>query len=152
MATQQPVMSPSDAPVDEVLDRVTGPRRAEADELVALFSEVSGEPPVVWAGRIIGFGEYEYRYASGHGGRAPRLAFAPGAAKHTIYMPEQFAERWPDVMSELGPHRASKVCLYLTRLTGVDRGALRTLLERCLTDADAQSVSYSGSGAGPAEH
>lgn len=143
MATQQPVMSPSDTPVEEVLDRATGARRAEADELVALCSEVSGDRPVVWAGRIIGFGEYEYRYASGHGGRAPRLAFAPGAAKHTIYMPEAFAERWPDLMAELGPHRASKVCLYLTRLTGVNRRALRALLERCLEDADAQAVSPS---------
>ncbi|MFC7765273.1 hypothetical protein [Leucobacter soli] len=64
-------MSPSDIPVDEVLDRATGPRRAEAEELLALHREVSGAAPVVWAGRIIGFGEYEYRYESGHGGRAP---------------------------------------------------------------------------------
>ncbi|MEV1131185.1 DUF1801 domain-containing protein [Agromyces sp. NPDC049794] len=123
-------MSPSDLPVAEVLDRVTGPRRAEADELLAMFGEISGEPPVVWAGRIIGFGAYDYRYESGRGGRSPRLAFAPDPTKHTIYLPEHFSERWPDLMSRLGPHRASKVCLYLTRLTGVDRGTLRELLER----------------------
>ncbi len=45
-----------------------------------MFTEISGEQPVVWAGRIIGFGTYQYRYASGHGGQAPLLAFAPGAA------------------------------------------------------------------------
>lgn len=78
MATAQPAMSPSDAPVEAVLDRATGPRRAEVDDLLALHAEVSGKPPVVWAGRILGFGEYEYRYESGHGGRAPELAFAPG--------------------------------------------------------------------------
>jgi len=32
-----------DLPVAEVLDRATGPRRAEVDELLALFSEISGE-------------------------------------------------------------------------------------------------------------
>jgi hypothetical protein len=37
-------------------------------------------------------------------------------------------------MDRLGSHRASKVCLYLTRLTGVDRSALRELLERSLAD------------------
>ncbi|GAA1055060.1 hypothetical protein GCM10017608_19120 [Agromyces luteolus] len=131
-------MSPSDLPVAEVLDRVTGPRRAEADELVAMFGEVSGEPPVVWAGRILGFGVYDYRYESGREGRSPRLAFAPGPTKHTIYMPEQFSERWPDLMSRLGPHRASKVCLYLTRLTGVDRSTLRELLERTLAETSSQ--------------
>jgi hypothetical protein len=134
MTAKQPAMSPSDAPVTEVLDRVTGPRRAEADELLAMFGDVSGEQPVVWAGRIIGFGEYEYRHDSGRAGRSPRLAFASGPTKHTIYLPLDFAERWPDLMSRLGPHRASKVCLYLTRLTGIDRGTLQELLERSLAD------------------
>jgi hypothetical protein len=134
VAAKQPAMSPSDLPVAEVLDRATGPRRAEADELLALLGEISGEQPVVWAGRVIGFGEFEYRYKSGRRGRAPRLAFAPGPAKHTIYFPSDFSERWPDLMARLGKHRASKVCLYLTRLTGVDRGALRMLLERSLAE------------------
>jgi hypothetical protein len=138
MAAKQPAMSPSDVSVAQVLDRVTGPRRAEADELLAMFGEISGEQPVVWAGRIIGFGEYEYRHESGRGGRSPLLAFAPGPTKHTIYLPENFSERWPDLMPGLGNSRASKVCLYLTRLTGVDRGALRTLLERSLAETRSE--------------
>jgi hypothetical protein len=140
MAEKQPAMSPSDTPVAEVLDRATGPRRAEADELLALLGEISGERPVVWAGRIIGFGEYEYRYESGRGGRSPLLAFAPGPAQNTVYLANGFSERWPDLMARLGKHRASKVCLYLTRLTGVDRSALRELLERSLAEARAEAV------------
>lgn len=88
----------------------------------------------MWAGRIIGFGEYRYRYESGHEGSAPLLAFAPGSAKHTIYLVSDFSERWPDLMVRLGQHRASKACLYLTRLTGVDRSALRKLLEHSLAE------------------
>lgn len=137
MPAEQPAMSPSDVPIGQVLDRASGPRRAEADELFALFSEISGEKPVVWAGRIIGFGEVEYRYESGRGGRTPLLAFAPGPRNHTIYLPEDFSERWPDLMAELGSYRASKVCLYLTRLTGVNRTALRTLLEYALAEAQS---------------
>lgn len=87
---------------------------------------------MVWAGKILGFGEYEYRYASGHSGRAPLLAFAPGPTKHTLYLVPAFAERWPELVAQLGPHKASKGCLYLTRLEGVDRGALRALLQRSL--------------------
>ena len=139
MAAKQPAMSPSDLPVTEVLDRATGPRRAEADELLAIFGEISGERPVVWAGRILGFGEFEYRYESGRGGRAPLLAFAPGPTKHTIYLVNDFSERWPDLVSRLGNHRVSKVCLYLTRLTGVDRAALRALLEHSLAEARLQA-------------
>lgn len=134
MAAKPPAMSPSDLPVAQVLDRATGPRRAEAEELLAMLGGISGETPVVWAGRIIGFGEYEYRYASGHSGRSPLLAFAPGPTKHTIYLVNDFSQRWPELLDRLGPHRSSKACLYLTRLSGVDRSALRELLEHSLAE------------------
>jgi len=137
MATKEPAMSPSDLPVSAVLDRATGNRRSEVDELLELLGEVSGEQPVVWAGRIVGFGEYEYRYETGHSGRSPLLAFAPGASKHTIYLAHDFADRWPDLLARLGPHTASKACLYLTRLTAVDRSALRELLEHTLAEAQS---------------
>mgnify|MGYP001380008775 CR=1 FL=1 len=137
MAAKEPAMSPSDLPVAEVLDRVTGPRRAEAEELVSLLGEVSGAEPVVWAGRIIGFGEYEYRYDSGHGGRAPLLGFATGSAKHTLYLANDFAERWPDLIATLGKHKASKACLYLTWLRDVDRDTLRAMLVRTMDETRA---------------
>lgn len=131
-------MSPSEMPVAGVLDRATGPRRAEAEELLDLHAQVTGERPVVWAGRIIGFGEVSYEYDSGHGGRMPLLAFAPGAARHTIYLESDFGQRRPDLLARLGTHRASKACLYLTRLTGVDRDALRELLEWSLAETRAR--------------
>lgn len=134
MAAKEPAMRPTGEPVTEVLDRVAGPRRAEADELLALHAEVSGAEAEVWAGRIIGFGAYEYSYESGHSGRAPELAFATGSAKHTLYLVSDFAERWPDLLERLGKHKVSKACLYLTRLTGVDRAALRELLEMSLAE------------------
>ncbi|EMQ97286.1 DUF1801 domain-containing protein [Paeniglutamicibacter gangotriensis] len=134
MAAKLPAMSPSDLPVAQVLDRATGPRRAEAEELLAMLGGISGETPVVWAGRIIGFGDYEYRYTSGHSGRSPLLAFAPGPTKHTIYLVNDFSQRWPELLDRLGPHRASKACLYLTRLSGVDRSALRELLVHSLAE------------------
>ena len=135
MATNKaPAMSPSDVSVTEVLDRVTGPRRAEADELLALHREVSGAEPVVWAGRIIGFGQFEYRYDTGHSGIAPPLGFASNSTKHTIYLSTGFAERWTDLLEQLGKHQASKACLYVTRLSNVDHGVLRQLLERSLAE------------------
>lgn len=134
MSTKPPTMRPTGEDVQSVLDRASGPRRGEVDELLQIHSDVTGEDPVVWAGRIIGFGEYEYRYDSGHGGRAPLLAFAPGAARHTIYLSTGFAERWPELLMRLGPHKASKACLYLTRLSHVDVTVLRELLELTLAD------------------
>ena len=124
-------MMPSDTRVEEALDRATGPRREELTELLDLFEEVAQRPPVVWADRIVGFGQYEYAYDSGREGIAPEIAFASGA-KHTLYLVEGFAERWPDLLDRLGPHRTSTACLYLTRLSAVDRDVLREILERSL--------------------
>ena len=141
MPTAEPAMSPSDASVAEVLDRATGPRRAEVDELLEMHREVSGEDPVVWAGRILGFGQLAYQYDSGREGIAPLLAFAPGPTKHTLYLANDFSERWPDLMEQLGSYRASKVCLYITRLSKVDRGVLRTMLERTLAESQVPPKS-----------
>ena len=122
---------PSDTRVEEALDRATGPRREEVTELLDLFEEVAQQPPVVWADRIVGFGQHEYTYDSGREGIAPEIAFASGA-KHTLYLVEGFAERWPDLLDRLGPHRTSTACLNLTRLSAVDRDVLREILERSL--------------------
>lgn len=135
MAPATPAMSPSDLPVAQVMDRVTGPRRAEADELLALFGDLTGQEPVVWAGKIIGFGQREYRYDSGHGGIMPKLAFATTDRHHTIYLASDFALRRPELLESLGPHRAGKACLYITRLSKVDVSVLRQLLRASLDEA-----------------
>lgn len=133
MASKAPAMSPSDLPVEVALDRASGARREEAALLQELFGTLTGHEPVVWAGRILGYGTHEYRYPSGHSGVAPELAFATGPREHTLYLTEDFAERWPDLLSRLGKHRASKVCLYLPQLANIDLDALTELLQRSLT-------------------
>ena len=72
---------PSDTSVDEALDRATGPRRGEVTELLELFEHVAQRPPVVWAERIVGFGQYAYAYDSGREGIAPEIAFASGSKR-----------------------------------------------------------------------
>lgn len=130
MAQRESAMRPTGEEVADVLDRAQGPRRTEADELVELLGEISGLQPVVWASRIIGFGEVAYRYESGHGGTMPVLAFSPAARQHTIYLTSDFDVRWPELTAQLGRYRSGTSCLYLTRLSHVDRNILRELLER----------------------
>lgn len=130
MAQRTPAMRPTGERVAEILDRAQGLRRAEADELVELLGEVSGEQPVVWASRTIGFGEVRYTYESGRSGVMPVLAFSPGPRQHTIYLTSDFEDHWPDLMERVGSYRRGTACLYLTRLENVDRDVLRELLVR----------------------
>ncbi len=59
-------------PVAEFLESVPDERRrADARRLCELMQKVTGEPPAMWGGGIVGFGRYHYRYASGHEGDAP---------------------------------------------------------------------------------
>ena len=68
---------PTDVPVEEFLATLDARRSAEGAELVALFREVTGAEPIMWGPSMIGFGQYAYRYASGHEGVWPRAAFSP---------------------------------------------------------------------------
>ena len=143
---KQPAMRPGDEPAEQVLARLAGTRRAEATELLAMHREVSGEEPIVWAGRIIGFGEVGYEYDSGHSGIMPELAFATGKAKHTVYLPSGFSTRWQDLLGQLGPHTASVGCLYITRLARVDLTVLRAVLERALAETRAGAEAQAAEG------
>lgn len=135
---KSPAMSPSSIPVDDVLSSLPERRQAEARELIEMMSAVTGETPVVWAGKIIGFGTYTYRYESGREGTAPLAAFAPTSRHQTIYLVGGFAERYPRLIQELaldptqtrGAPKFSTACLYLPRLDAVRADVLRTLVER----------------------
>lgn len=128
---------PTDVPVEDYLATVEDRRRREAETLIPIMRELTGEEPYMYGPSIIGFGISHYRYESGREGVAPVLAFSPRKSAVTVYLNEGF-ERHQDLLSELGRHRTSKVCLYLTRLDAVDLDVLRRLLERTLAEMKEQ--------------
>lgn len=107
-------------------------KRADALALIALMSEVSGEPPVLW-GTMVGFGQYHYRYETGHEGDSFLVGFAPRKAEFSIYLMGTYfpevAEKREALLARLGKHRMGKACLYVKRLSDVDVGVLRELAE-----------------------
>ena len=123
---------PETGNVDAFLAQVEDPvKRADSHRLVELMQEVSGEPPVLWGGNIVGFGSYHYTYASGHDGDACLIGFSPRKADFSIYLmgtPEGAAPR-DALLARLGKHRMGKGCLYIKRLDDIDIGVLRELAE-----------------------
>jgi hypothetical protein len=95
-----------------------------------LLQEITGEPPAMWAQSIVGFGQYHYRYASGHEGDAPLVSFAPRAQHLVLYLSAGLDDRYPKLLAQLGPHKTGKGCLYLKRLDDADPVSLRRLVER----------------------
>ncbi len=124
------------APFDRAgfLDGIADPlRREEADRLLTIFAEVTGYPPRLWGGSMVGFGRYAYRYDSGHSGESLATGFAPRKAELSVYILPGYAD-FGDILARLGPHRVGKACLYLKRLDRVDEGALRELIRAGLDD------------------
>jgi hypothetical protein len=120
---------PTDTPVADVVAALPDERkRQDAETLLALMQEITGQPPVMWGSGIIGFGTQHYRYDSGHSGDWPPIAFSPRKTAFTIYLIgglDPHEER----LTRLGKHTRSKGCLYIKRLSDVDIAVLREIVE-----------------------
>jgi hypothetical protein len=106
------------------------PRRTDVAALDALIREhAPGLEPVV-AGRMLGYGPFHYRYASGREGDATLLGLASQkryislsilCANGGRYLAESYAERLPKAS-------VGKSCVRFTRLANVDTAVLAELV------------------------
>jgi hypothetical protein len=101
-------------------------KKADSFRLIELMQEWSGCDPKMWGPSIIGFGNYHYKYASGHEGDAPVLAFSPRKAALTLYVYSN-TERSRKLMEELGKYKMSKACIYIKKLSDINTDVLKEL-------------------------
>lgn len=104
-------------------------RRSDANLLVALMGEITGQPPVMWGSSIVGFGSRHYRYESGREGDTPAVGLSPRKAYTAVYLTGSL-DGYADLLAGLGPHQTGKGCLYLTRVDQADATALRSIIDR----------------------
>lgn len=109
-------------------------RRGDAQLLVKLMGEVTGQPAVMWGQSIIGFGSRHYRYPSGREGDVAAVGFSPRKAQTVLYLTGGLDE-YEDLLTRLGPHQSGKGCLYLKRVDQADEQALRAIVARSYNTA-----------------
>jgi hypothetical protein len=80
---------------------------------------------------MVGFGSYHYRYASGHEGDIFLAGFSPRKRNLTLYIMSGFGSQ-DELMAKLGKYKTGKSCLSINRVEDIDRGVLRTLIERSI--------------------
>ena len=118
----EPKTKPTDVPVADFIAAVDNPkRRADAEVVQQMLSEVSGEQPVMWGPSIVGYGSFR-----GPTGDWPIIGFSPRKAQLVLYIMPGFGER-ADLMARLGKHKAGGSCLYINKLEDVDQDVLREL-------------------------
>ena len=115
-------------------------KREDAKVLDALFCKVTGEPAMMWGPSIVGYGQYHYRYASGHEGDAPLVGFSPRKANLVFYL-SGCDEGRDDLLARLGKHKAGKGCVYVNRLADVDPAVLKQMV---VASADQLRARYPG--------
>jgi hypothetical protein len=124
----------TDVSVDAFLEAVEpATKRDEGKLLDALFRKVTGAEPKMWGPSIIGYGSYDYTYASGHSGTSLRAGFSPRKAKHSLYLhgalvTEADRERRTALLERLGKHSEAKACVYVNKLAEIDMAVLEELV------------------------
>ena len=106
-------------------------QRTDASKILEMMSLLSGQPPKMWGPSIIGFGEHQYKYDSGHEGDSFRIGFSPRKGNTVFYIANGFTAH-ADLIAKLGKHKAGKSCFYITSLSDIDEDILAQLYSESL--------------------
>ncbi len=132
----------NDGSVDDYLNSVEDEQKREAAFVIkTLMEEVTGEEARMWGDSIVGFGHYQYKYASGRDAEWMLVGFAPRKKNLTLYIMSGFDE-YDDLLDNLGKHSTGKSCLYISKLEDIDLDVLRDLVDKSvqhMKETNAQS-------------
>lgn len=101
-------------------------KKTDSLQLIELMQEWSDSEPKMWGPSIIGFGNYHYKYASGHEGDAPVIGFSPRKAAFSLYVYSD-TEKSKLLLPNLGKFKMSKACIYIKKLSDIDVSILQEL-------------------------
>lgn len=129
MAATQKTL-PTDVDVHEFIVAATpAKRRIDGEALERIFSEATGEKPVMWGPSIVGYGTYTYVSPSNpkNTGIWPKTGFSPRKTQLSIYglkdLPEGAA-----LLPQLGKYTEGAGCVYVKKLEDIDLDVLRELI------------------------
>jgi Domain of unknown function (DU1801) len=107
-------------------------RRADAEQLLDLYADVTGLDAKMWGPSIIGYGSYSYETKS-CAGEMCRAGFSPRKANMVLYLMSGYSdpvvgERMAALREKLGKNKTGASCLYLNKLADVDMAVLRQMV------------------------
>lgn len=103
-------------------------RRKDCSLIIDLITESTGLEAKMWGTSIVGFGNYHYKYESGHEGNAPLAAFSSRANAITLYLSSNFDKR-DELLKKFGKHKTGKGCIYIQKLEDIDISILTKLVK-----------------------
>lgn len=101
-------------------------KKADSFQLIELMSKWSGEEPKMWGPTIIGFGNYHYKYASGHEGKSMLIGFSPRKDAFSLYVTASSGED-NELLQQLGKFKMGKACIYVKKIVDIDLNVLEKI-------------------------
>jgi hypothetical protein len=118
----------SDRSVDDYVASLDDEQTAnDARTLIDMMQRISGHEPKLWNVGTIGFDTYHYKYDTGREGDSIAMGFYPRKDKMTIYLMDGTV-RHSELLAGVGKHTATRVCVYIKRLSDVELPVLEQIL------------------------
>lgn len=130
MAKKKLVNAETDKSVPDFIEAIANKRRkADSEVLLKMIQSITGHEPKIWGVSIVGFGKYKYQRKNGDEFEWFNVSFSPGKAHLTIYVMYDINSE-PELLTQLGPHKTGKGCLYIKKLEDVNMNALKKIIEK----------------------
>ena len=86
----------------------------------------SGFEAKMWGPTMIGFGNYHYKYASGHEGDSMLIGFSPRKTEFSLYVSAPGSDN-KKLLENLGKYKMGKACIYFKKLSDLNVDVLEKL-------------------------
>ena len=106
-------------------------RRADAKAVHKMMREATGKRAKMWGTSIVGYGSYDYKYASGRSGSWALCGFSPRKQNLVVYIMPGFSA-YKSLLARLGKYKTGKSCLYINKLEDIDQSTLKALIKESL--------------------
>jgi hypothetical protein len=125
---------PGNLSADEFLQKIEPEqKRKDSYRLLEMMQRLSGCSPKMWGSSMVGFGQYHYKYASGHEGDSFLTGFSPRKQSFSIYLVAyEYDKDLSGFLQKLGKHKTGKGCLYINKLSDVDETVLEGMIAESL--------------------
>ena len=109
----------------------TEQKKKDSFELIELMKNISGHEPKMYGPSIIGFGNYHYKYESGHEGDAPLIGFSPRKSAISLYVFTGYLghSEQEEMLKELGKFKMGKACIYVKKMSDINQDVLKKLMK-----------------------
>ncbi len=130
------------ASVEDFINKIEDENmREDCRKVSGMMQKATGAEGKMWGASIVGFGTYNYKYASGREGEWMEIGFAPRKANLTLYIMSGFT-KYDELLAKLGKHKTGKSCLYVKRLSDLDEKVLMELIANSIENVRKGNIQF----------